>query len=224
MRIVLIEDNEVLAKGIAYRLRDSGHAVDHLSDGAEADNFLRQEGADIIILDINLPHLDGLSILRNIRSRGNATPVILLTARSETGDRVKGLDAGADDYLIKPFEMIELEARIRALSRRRPEARLLREPIGALEFDAGSRQLLLEGQPLELPRRELAVFECLFECRGRLVSKSALLDNVYGVGSEVAESVVEIYISRLRKRLSGYGVRIKMARGLGYLLEEEPPS
>ncbi len=120
--------------------------------------------------------------------------------------------------------MIELEARIRALSRRRPEARLLREPIGALEFDAGSRQLLLEGQPLELPRRELAVFECLFECRGRLVSKSALLDNVYGVGSEVAESVVEIYISRLRKRLSGYGVRIKMARGLGYLLEEEPPS
>ncbi len=224
MRIVLIEDNEALAKGIAYRLRDSGHAVDHLSDGAEADNFLRQEGADIIILDINLPHLDGLSILRNIRSRGNATPVILLTARSETGDRVRGLDAGADDYLTKPFEMIELEARIRALSRRRPEARLLREPIGALEFDAGSRQLLLEGQPLELPRRELAVFECLFECRGRLVSKSALLDNVYGVGSEVAESVVEIYISRLRKRLSGYGVRIKMARGLGYLLEEEPPS
>lgn len=221
MRIALIEDNEALAKGIAYCLRDAGHAVDMLSDGASGDDFLSQEGADLVILDINLPNVDGLTILRNIRQRGDATPVILLTARSDTGDRVVGLDAGADDYLVKPFEMAELEARVRALSRRRPDLALSPEKIGALEFDTGARQLLHNGQPIDLPRRELALFECLLDSRNRLVSKSNLLDRIYGVGSDVDDTVIEVYISRLRKRLAAYGVGIKTARGLGYLLEEK---
>ncbi|NKB49045.1 MAG: response regulator [Alphaproteobacteria bacterium] len=222
MRIALIEDNEPLAKGIAYQLRDSGHAVDLIDDGAEADAFLAREGADLIVLDINLPGMDGLTILRRIRERGDATPVILLTARAETGDRVDGLDAGADDYLVKPFEMAELAARVRALSRRRPAAAVARVPVGSLEFDAESRQLFHQGVSLDISRREVAVLECLLDTRGRLVAKAAILDHVYGIGSEVDETVIEVHISRLRKRLADYGVSIKNARGLGYLLEDEP--
>ncbi len=220
MRIALIEDNQALAKGIAYQLRDAGHAVDLIGDGAEADAFLAQEGADLIVLDINLPGLDGLVLLQRIRARGDSTPVILLTARSDTGDRVQGLDAGADDYLVKPFEMAELEARVRALSRRRPDAAIARVPLGALEFDPQSRQLFDNGQSLDLPRREIAVLEYLLENRGRIVAKAAILDRVYGIGSEVDETVVEVHMSRLRKRLAEHGVVIKTARGLGYLLED----
>lgn len=220
MRIALIEDNEALAKGIAYQLRDAGHAVDLIGDGVAADTFLSQEGADLIVLDINLPGMDGLTILRRIRARGDATPVILLTARSDTGDRVKGLDAGADDYLVKPFEMAELEARVRALSRRRPAVATTRVPLGSLEFDTQSRQLFDAGQSLEIPRREIAVLECLLEKRGRLVPKASILDRVYGIGSEVDETVIEVHISRLRKRLAAHGLTIKNARGLGYVLED----
>ena len=221
MRIALIEDNEALAKGIAYQLRDAGHAVDLIGDGVAADTFLSQEGADLIVLDINLPGMDGLTILQRIRGRGDATPVILLTARSDTGDRVKGLDAGADDYLVKPFEMAELEARVRALSRRRPAVVTTRVSVGTLDFDAQSRQLFHEGQSLDIPRREIAVLECLLEKRGRLVPKASILDRVYGIGSEVDETVIEVHISRLRKRLEVHGLAIKNARGLGYMLEDQ---
>ena len=221
MRIALIEDNEALAKGIAYQLRDAGHAVDLISDGIAADTFLSQEGADLIVLDINLPGMDGLTILQRIRGRGDATPVILLTARSDTGDRVKGLDAGADDYLVKPFEMAELEARVRALSRRRPAVATTRVRLGSLEFDTQSRQLFDAGQSLDIPRREIAVLECLLEKRGRLVPKASILDRVYGIGSEVDETVIEVHISRLRKRLEVHGLAIKNARGLGYMLEDQ---
>ncbi len=221
MRIALIEDNEPLAKGIAYQLRDAGHAVDLVSDGAEADTFLAQEGADLIVLDINLPGLDGLSVLRRVRARGDETPVILLTARSETDDRVRGLDAGADDYLVKPFEIEELEARIRALSRRRPTTTIARTAVGALEYDQQSRQLFDGDQPLAIPRREISVLECLLENRDHLVSKTSILNHVYGIGSEVEESVVEVHVSRLRKRLAGHEIGIRNARGLGYQLDDE---
>ncbi|MEM1361381.1 MAG: response regulator transcription factor [Pseudomonadota bacterium] len=224
MRIALIEDNDTLAKGIAYRLRDQGHAVDIIADGVTADGFLRVEGADIVILDINLPDRDGLTVLKDLRQRGDATPVLLLTARASTDDRVKGLDAGADDYLVKPFEMEELEARVRALARRRPDALRETEALGTLTFDHAARQLFGGETPLDLPRRELAVFECLLENRGRIVSKTVLLDRVYGVGSETEEKVIEVYISRLRKRLSGFGVAIRTARGLGYMLDEAGPA
>lgn len=219
MRIVIVEDNETLANAIAYRLRDRGHAADVLTDGDAAELYLVQEGADLIVLDINLPGRSGLEILRSLRSRGDSAPVILLTARTETSDRVAGLDMGADDYLVKPFEMDELEARIRALSRRKQLDYGARETIGDLEFDRTTRQISANGQVLDVPRREMAVLECLLERRGRIVPKSQLTDYVYGVGADVEYSAVEPHVSRLRKRLQNLGIRIKTARGLGYLLE-----
>ncbi|WP_049645600.1 response regulator transcription factor [Candidatus Rhodobacter oscarellae] len=221
MRITLVEDNVGLAKGIAYRLQDAGHAVDVLHDGDAAAAFLKGCVSDLIILDINLPGTDGLSLLKALRAGGDPRPVILLTARAETEDRVIGLDAGADDYLIKPFEMAELEARVRALSRRRATPQRQLQHIGPLQFDAAARQLMADDQPLDLPRRELSIFECLLAARGRLVTKTALLDHVYGTGADVEEQVVEVYISRIRSRLKPFGLVIKAQRGLGYQLLHE---
>jgi two-component system OmpR family response regulator len=223
MRITLVEDNISLSKGIAYRLEDAGHAVDTLYDGVTAQVFLSEDTSDLIILDINLPGLDGLSLLRALRERGDMRPVILLTARAETEDRVIGLDAGADDYLIKPFEMAELEARVRALSRRRSTPLRQLQTLGALTFDAAGRQLFAGDAELDLPRRELSIFEGLLAAEGRLVSKNALLDHAYGVGADVEEKVVEVYISRLRRRLKPHGIEIKSQRGLGYQMLVEAP-
>lgn len=218
MRITVVEDNVSLARGIAYRMEDAGHAVDLLHDGDEADAFLRADTSDLIILDINLPGQDGLTLLKALRARDDQRPVILLTARAETEDRVIGLDAGADDYLIKPFEMDELDARVRALSRRRsiPQRQIL--TIGQLRFDPAARQLFAADIPLDVPRRELSMFECLQNAQGRLVTKTALLDYAYGVGADVEDKVVEVYVSRLRTRLKPYGIAIKAQRGLGYQL------
>lgn len=219
MRIAVIEDNEALAQGIAHRLRDRGHAVDLLHDGEDADIFLRHEGADLIVLDCNLPGCDGLEVLSRLRRRGDGTPVILLTARAETSERVAGLDAGADDYLTKPFEMDELEARLRAMARRKNLEFAARDAIGPLVFDRTNRQLLEGEQPLAFPRKELATLECLLERRGRIVSKSQLITHVYGTGAAQEDSAIEPHVSRLRKRLEPFGIRIKTARGLGYMLE-----
>lgn len=219
MRIVIVEDNETLAKAISYRLKDRGHAADVLHDGSDADLFLLQEGADLIVLDINLPGKSGLDILRALRERGDNAPVILLTARSEIEDRVTGLDLGADDYLVKPFEMDELEARIRALSRRKNLEFGAKDAIGGIEFDKTARHVTANGAPVDIPRKELAVLECLLERRGRIVSKADLTDHVYGVGADVDDTAVEPHVSRLRRRLSEHGIAIKTARGLGYMLE-----
>ncbi|WP_299628725.1 response regulator transcription factor [uncultured Tateyamaria sp.] len=218
MRITLVEDNTSLSKGITYRLEDAGHAVDALGDGTEAADYLKTDGADLVILDINLPGVDGLTLLSDMRKRGDLRPVILLTARAETQDRVIGLDAGADDYLIKPFEMAELEARVRALLRRRQVPQPQLRPVGQLQYDASARQLFAEEAEIDLPRREMSVFECLLDAGGRLVSKTAVLDHVYGVGADIEETVVEVYISRLRSRLKPYGLTIRTRRGLGYQL------
>ncbi|MGB7241123.1 MAG: response regulator transcription factor [Sulfitobacter sp.] len=224
MRIILVEDNTSLAKGICYRLEDAGHAVDMLSDGSHAEQFLKNDGADLVILDINLPGTDGLTLLKQMRTRGDGRPVILLTARADTSDRVIGLDAGADDYLIKPFEMAELEARVRALLRRRTVPQQQLETIGRLQYDAAARQLFDGETAIDIPRREMSLFECLFAANGRLVSKTTLLDHAYGVGSDVADTVVEVYVSRLRRRLSPYGIQINTQRGLGYQLLLDQPA
>ena len=223
MRITLVEDNVSLAKGITYRLEDAGHAVDTLHDGSAAQDFLAQDQADLVILDINLPGTDGLSLLSQMRGRGDARPVILLTARAETQDRVTGLDAGADDYLIKPFEMDELEARVRALLRRRAIPQQKLRAFGALQFDPAARQLFDGETEIDLPRREMSVFECLLAAEGRIVSKNAVLDHVYGVGADVEETVVEVYVSRLRSRLKEHGIMIRTRRGLGYQMSAETP-
>lgn len=222
MRITLVEDNISLAKGIAYRLEDSGHAVDMFHDGDEAAEFLTHDSSDLIILDINLPGTDGLSLLKQLRQRDDTRPVILLTARAETEDRVIGLDAGADDYMIKPFEVAELEARVRALSRRRTAPLRQFKRLGVLQFDTDARQVSLDQQVIDLPRRELSVLECLLNADGRLVTKSMLLDFCYGVGADVEETVIEVYVSRLRSRLKPYDIVIRAQRGLGYqILQNE---
>ena len=218
MRITLVEDNLSLAKGICSRLEDAGHAVDIINDGNEAEAFMRADAADLIIPDINLPGVDGLTLLRDLRRRGDTRPVILLTARADTQDRVIGLDSGADDYLIKPFEMAELEARVRALLRRREVPQRQTRTFGSLTYDENARQLFAGEDEITLPRREMSVFERLVASEGRVVSKDVLLDHVYGVGADVDASVVEVYVSRLRQRLGDHGIQIKTRRGLGYQL------
>jgi DNA-binding response OmpR family regulator len=220
MRIVLVEDNVALARGLSYRLQDLGHGVDHLGRGDEAEPFLRQEAWDMLILDINLPGVDGLTILRNLRGRGDERPVLILTARSETEHRVQGLDAGADDYLVKPFEMEELVARVRALTRRgpRPLRRVL--SLGAVHLDCDARQVTIGQDPVALPRREVSLLEKLLTAQGRSVSKQDILDHLYGTGSDVEETAVEVHISRLRKRLKPHGLSIRVQRGIGYSLTD----
>lgn len=223
MRIVVVEDNMPMAKGIAYRLRDEGHAVDLLHDGDDADTFLQGDDADLLILDIKLPGLSGLEVLGRLRARGDTRPVLMLTAQADTGSKITGLDAGADDYLTKPFNMDELSARVRALARRPARTDIAEQKIGALSFDATSRMIIGPEGPISVPRREVSLFEILLAARGRTVSKQTLLDRLYGTGSDVDEPVVEVYVSRLRKRVKPFGLEIRMQRGLGYRLLELSP-
>ena len=219
MRITLVEDNASLRKGITYRLEDEGHAVDALADGDEAAEFLRHEDGDVVILDINLPGRSGLDVLRGMRQRNDPRPVILLTARAATQERVEGLDAGADDYLVKPFAMDELVARVRALARRRAVAPMRRIALGPLTLELEPLQLRSEDGVVDVPRRELSVLAALAEVPGTAVSKASLLDRVYGAGSETDDKVIEVYVSRLRRRLAAFDVRITVRRGIGYALE-----
>lgn len=218
LRIAIVEDNMSVAMGIAYRLQDRGHATDLLHDGEAADQFLRDDGNDIIVLDINLPGLDGLTVLRNLRSRGDTRPVLLLTANDQLPQRVAGLDAGADDYLTKPFEMEELEARLRALARRKDTTLAQVLQIDQLVLDPNIPRVLIGTTELDLPRRELALLETLMRSKDRVISKTNLLDALYGTGADVEGSAVEVHVSRLRKRLSPFGFEIQVKRGLGYRL------
>lgn len=222
MHIVVVEDNLSVAKGISYNLQDAGHGVDLIHHGDEAEAFLRDDGADIVVLDINLPGKSGLEILQAMRGRGDMRPVLMLTARAELDDKIAGLDAGADDYLSKPFEMQEFNARIRALSRRVTDTPKPARQIGSLHFDTGARMISGPDGPLDIPRREIALFERLLQAEGRLVSKQALLDSLYGTGADVDEPVVEVYVSRLRKRVQNHGVKITVKRGLGYMMTNVP--
>lgn len=224
MRIILVEDNASLARGITYRLQDAGHAVDVLDDGDVADSYLRADQADLVILDINLPRRDGIAVLKGMRARGDDRPVLLLSARADTADRVRGLDAGADDYLAKPFEMVELEARIRALSRRKPMPFRKVLTLGPLVLDLDARQVAISGEPVAIPRREISILEALMAANGRNVSKANLLEHTYGTGTDIEEAAIEAHISRLRKRLKPYTITIVVQRGLGYAIAANAPT
>tara|TARA_B100001146_G_scaffold40675_1_gene34371 strand:+ start:423 stop:1094 length:672 start_codon:yes stop_codon:yes gene_type:complete len=221
MRIVLVEDHKMLAEGIQKVLLDEGHSVDFFVDGSLADKHLTLEGADLAIIDINIPSLDGISITKNIRKRKQLFPIIILTARGSTKDRVIGLDAGADDYLVKPFKMDELEARIRALSRRNPALLPKKERIGDLQYDRISRRLYFKDSELTLNRRELTLFEILLNKKSQYISKSFLADTQYGVGSDINMNAIEISISRLRKTLTSHNIQITTARGIGYMMDDK---
>ena len=218
MRILAIEDNEPLALALKHRFEDQGHAVTIVHDGEAGRHFIAQESFDLCILDINLPHLSGLDILTEARRLGKQLPILMLTARDNLADRVAGLDAGADDYLVKPFEMEELDARVRALLRRKGKPTEGEIRFGGLTINSARRFASHDGVDIELARKEFAALECLVERDGRLIPKSQLIDHVYGIGTEVNEATIEVLISRLRKKLVPCGVEIKMARGLGYHL------
>ena len=216
MRVILVEDNTSLAVGIANALKDQGHAVDHLDDGADADAFLAGEDCDVAIIDLNLPRLSGLEIIRRHRRRGATTPILILSVLTD-GPSFQG----ADDYLVKPFEMDELIARLRALVRRRPQVAPQRERIGALTYDRQRRLVTAGDRPIDLPRRELTLFELFLEQRGKLIGKDRIADSLYGTGAPVDGNAVELLVSRLRRKLEGAGVSIRTARGLGYMLDED---
>ena len=220
MRIAIIEDNKALADGIAKSFMSEGHGVDQIHDGDHALAFLMDEQTDLIVLDVNLPGKSGLEILRNLRNAKDQTPVILLTARDTINDKVDGLDLGADDYLTKPFELAELLARSRALLRRASKEITAPVKIGRLVFDAAARQISIDDDVMELPRREFALAEILMNRKGHVISKTQIIEHLYGVGADVEESTIELYIHRLRKKLEQSGTEIKTVRGLGYCFRE----
>lgn len=219
MRIFIVEDDPVLADGLTRTLRAAEYAVDCAADGGEADHVLASHNYDLVILDVALPSLDGFEVLRRLRRRGSRVPVLVLTARDALGDRVKGLDLGADDYLTKPFDLPELEARVRALIRRGQSGGPSLITHGSLTLDTAGHRATLNGEPLELSARELGVLEVLMLRSGRVVNKDQLADQLYGWDEEVGPNAIEVYVHRLRRKLEPAGVTIRTIRGLGYLLE-----
>lgn len=219
MRLLLVEDSLKLAAWLGRALRQRGYAVDMTHDGVEADSLLRTEHYDAIVLDLSLPSMDGLTILQRLRLRGTASPVLILTARGELEDRVRGLNLGADDYLAKPFDLSELEARLQALLRRAHGVPAPQLSLGPLVYDSSGRIFTLHGQRLALRPKEHAVLEVLMTRAGKAVSKLQLYDSVFSIDATTGQDVVEIYIHRLRKQLQDSGVAIVTLRGLGYVLE-----
>lgn len=218
MRILLVEDNEKLAKGIADVLSGSGFLVDVVGDGEEAEAALLVQTFALVILDLSLPGLDGLDVLKNLRGRGVTVPVLVVTARGDLDDRVRGLDIGADDYLTKPFEVSELEARVRALIRRSAGKAQSAIDFSGLVLDIASNTLMADGAPVEISPRELSVFRLMLMSRGRVVPKAQIVDALSTFDADISENAVEQTISRLRKRLAVHGVGIRTARGMGYFL------
>jgi two-component system OmpR family response regulator len=201
-------------------MRAAGYAADLSSDGEQAMAMLLDGCHDLAILDLNLPRLDGLSILRQLRAAKRVLPVIILTARDAVEDRVLGLDLGADDYLTKPFSLSELEARVRALLRRGQSGGAALISCCGLVFDSTARCVSLNGEPLELSARELAVLETLLFRQGKVVSKEHLIESLCDWGEEVTPNAIEVYVHRLRKKLEVGGISIRTLRGLGYMIKK----
>jgi len=220
MRILVVEDDSVLAAALTRALNQSAYAVDLAKDGEAANVALAATTYDLVVLDIALPRVDGLSVLRRLRDRRSTTPVLILTARDTLEDRVEGLDLGADDYMTKPFDLPEFEARVRALIRRGHAASGTSMSHGRLRFDVPARRLFHDEQPVEMSARELALTELLLSRQGRVVSKEQIIDHLFGFGDDVGSNAIEVYVHRVRKKLEPLGIDIRTVRGMGYLLDK----
>ncbi|WNN43145.1 MULTISPECIES: transcriptional regulator TctD [Winslowiella] len=221
MRLLLVEDTAELACWLRKALTHAGFAVDWVADGLAADQLLQTEQYALVVLDVSLPRLNGLELLARMRKRGQSLPVLLLTARVELADRVRGLNQGADDYLTKPFELEELEARIRALLRRSQGHHESAQVFGELVLhDEGF--FVLQEKPLALTPRESSVLTTLMQRRGRPVSRQQLYEQTFTLADEASPESIELYVHRVRKKLSGSNVSIVTLRGLGYSLECQP--
>jgi two-component system OmpR family response regulator len=218
MRILLVEDDKVLADALSRTLVQSAHAVDIVASCDDADHAIALGIYDLAILDIGLPGLNGLDVLRRLRARKSMLPVLILTALDTLEDRVRGLDLGADDYLAKPFDLPELEARVRALLRRSTNSTPFLEH-GPLRFDTVGRRVYCDKRPLDLSPRELALLEILLMRAGRVVSKAQMVNHLYGFGDDVADNAIEVNVYRLRKKLEPLGCEIRTVRGMGYLMD-----
>lgn len=221
MRILLVEDNIKLASGVAEVLAKSGFHVDTVDNGADADAALAASSFDLVILDLSLPDMDGLDVLRNMRNRAITIPVLVVTARGRLDDRVRGLDLGADDYLTKPFEIEELEARIRALIRRAAGKAKSAVEFAGLTLDVGANALTHEGRPIDISPRELAVLKLMVLSKSTVVPKAQIAESLSTFDADVSSNAIEQIISRLRKRLLPFAITIKTARGIGYFLMTE---
>jgi DNA-binding response OmpR family regulator len=219
MRVLLVEDDRLLGEGVRTGLGQAGFAVAWAKDGEEANLALGTERFDAVVLDLGLPGPDGLTVLRRLRARGSRVPVLILTALDSVEDRVAGLDAGADDYLPKPFALAELQARLRALVRRSSGSA---QPVlrhGRVALDPASRTVTLDGRPVELSARELATLHELLLNAGRVLSRAQLEEKLYGWGEEIESNAVEVYVHHLRRKL--YPDLIQTVRGVGYLVTRD---
>lgn len=219
MRALLVEDDQILADGLSGSLGDWGFSVTLAMTGRYANAALHTQAYDLVILDLGLPDCDGKDILKQLRARKSTVPVLILTARGGLNDRVSGLESGADDYLAKPFELRELEARVRALIRRSCGGFNHEIVVGRLVLDTLGQQLKVDDKPIFMPAREYGVLQALILQVGRVVSKDMIVQRLTVGGDELADNAIEVYIHRLRRRLEPFGVRIRTVRGLGYLLE-----
>jgi two-component system OmpR family response regulator len=220
MRILLAEDDSVLADGLTRSLRQSGYVTDCVKNGLEADSALSTQDFDLLILDLGLPKMSGLEVLQRLRARNSRLPVLILTAGDSIEQRVKGLDLGADDFMAKPFALSELEARVRALTRRGAGGGPTVIKHGPLSYDQVGRIAYINEQMLDLSARELGLLEVLLQRSGRLVSKEQLVDHLCEWSEEVSNNAIEVYVHRLRKKIEIGGLRIATVRGLGYCLEK----
>lgn len=221
MKYLLVEDNRELANAISSRMGLDGHQVDHAAKISDAVDFAQSGEYDLILLDIMLPDGDGRSFLKQHRAGKNDTPVIVLTARSQVSDRISMLDLGADDYVTKPFDHAELQARCRAVLRRKTGTAQPTTRIGDVEFDPVGGHLNVKGTIINLRNRELRLLELLMNAKGQVFSKQKLVDRLFSYDDDVSENAIEVYVGRLRKHLEGSSVHIRTLRGLGYRLDHD---
>ncbi len=226
MRILITEDDAALAEALQFSLTQAGYAVDRVGNGVAADEALKNDIFGLLILDLGLPKLDGLEVLRRLRRRNSSVPVLILSAREKPEEKVMALDLGADDSLVKPFSLNELQARVRALLRRAQGGAAPVITYGGLAFDTISRTASVGGRTLSLSAHELGVMEILFRRFGRVVSKEQLVEQLYSFDKGVTHNAIEVYVHRLRRKLEGCGLAVRTLYGRGYVLEhvEESPA